>query len=98
MDSSKIYLSVECVFSQNLQAPFSPQSKNLYEYFQLFYCTATFIAYEGKQKNSIYAINLALFDTFGGFSRPIWNKKQEKVPKFLWNSPKCAYIVQIFKK
>ena len=36
---------------------------------------------EGKQKISIYAKNLALFYTFGEFSRPIWNEKQGKVAK-----------------
>ena len=36
---------------------------------------------EGKQKISIYAKNLALFDTFGEFSRPIWNEKLGKVAK-----------------
>ena len=36
---------------------------------------------EGKQKISIYAKNLSLFDTFGEFSRPIWNEAQGKVAK-----------------
>ena len=93
----KFILSIECVFLINLSAQFSLQSINLYQDFQLFYCPVPFIVLEGKQKKYI-CHKSCTFCHFCWFSRPIRNKKQEKLAKFLWSSKKCTDFFNNFKK